>query len=335
MTMADEYKDVWVYIGHKDGATTPMSYELLGAGKMLADALGSKVCAFAIGENTEEIAKEAGFYGANTVYTIDGAPFKTFRPDAFAKAGASLVTKFKPDILLYRATTQGQDLSAAMAGLLEVGLGSDAINLEIDAGSKAMKLTRAAFGGNFLATYMNTKSKPQMATVRPKAFAMPERDTGKSAEVVKESFAIAEDDIRTKVLQFMQSEVAVNLVEADIIVSGGRGTGSSEGFGVLKTLADTLGAALGASRAAVDSDWIAYEHQVGQTGKTVKPKIYIACGISGAIQHLAGMRTSDCIVAINKDAEAPIFKIASYGVVGDYKQIVPKLVDELKKKLNK
>jgi electron transfer flavoprotein alpha subunit len=335
MTMADEHKDVWVYIEHKDGVTTPMSYELLGAGKMLADTLGSKVCAFVIGEKTEEIAKNAGNYGAATVYAIDGASFKTFRPDAFAKAGASLVSKFKPDIVLYRATTQGQDLSAAMAAQLEVGLGSDAIDLQIDAGSKTMKLTRAAFGGNFLATYMNTRSKPQMATVRPKVFQMPQHDTAKNAEIVKESFSMAEDDARTKVLQFSQSEVAVNLIEADIIVSGGRGVGGSEGFSVVKALADTLGGAMGASRAAVDSGWVPYEHQVGQTGKTVKPKIYIACGISGAIQHLAGMRTSDCIVAINKDAEAPIFKIASFGIVGDYKQIVPKLVEQFKQKLNK
>ncbi len=330
--MADEYKDVWVYIEHKDGVTSPMSYELLGAGKMLADTLGSKVCAFVIGEKAEEIAKTAGNYGASTVYTVEGASFKTFRPDAFAKAAASLVTKFKPDILLCRSTTQGQDLSAALAAQLEVGMGSDAINLEIDGATKAMKLTRAAFGGNFLATYMNTRSKPQMATVRPKVFPMPQLDAAKNAEVIKESFSIAEDDIRTKVLQFAQSEVAINLVEADIIVSGGRGVGGSEGFAVVKALADALGGAMGASRAAVDSGWIPYEHQVGQTGKTVKPKIYIACGISGAIQHLAGMRTSDCIVAINKDAEAPIFKIASYGVVGDYKQIVPKLIEVFNKK---
>ena len=333
--MADEYKDVWVYIEHKDGAATPMSYELLGAGKTLADALGSKVCAFVIGENTEEIAKNAGHYGASTVYAVEGASFKTFRPAAFAKAAASLVSKFKPDILLCRSTTQGQDLSAALAAQLEVGLGSDALNLEIDTGSKAMKLTRAAFGGNFLATYMNTRSKPQMATVRPKVFPMPQLDTAKNAEVIKESFSIAEDDIRTKVLQFAQSEVAVNLVEADIIVSGGRGTGGPEGFTVVKALADVLGGAMGASRAAVDSGWVPYEHQVGQTGKTVKPKIYIACGISGAIQHLAGMRTSDCIVAINKDAEAPIFKVASFGVVGDYKQIVPKLIEQFKQKSSK
>jgi electron transfer flavoprotein alpha subunit len=335
MTMADDYKDVWVYIEHKDGVTSPMSYELLGAGKMLADKLGSKVCAFVIGESADEIAKTAGYYGASTVYAVEGASFKTFRPDAFGKAAASLVNKFKPEILLCRSTTQGQDLSAALAAQLEVGLGSDAIDLQIDDGTKAMKLTRAAFGGNFLAAYMNTRSKPQMATVRPKVFPMPQQDTAKNAEVIKESFSIAEDDVRTKVLQFAQSETAVNLVEADIIVSGGRGVGGSEGFAVVKALADALGGAMGASRAAVDSGWIPYEHQVGQTGKTVKPKIYIACGISGAIQHLAGMRTADCIVAINKDAEAPIFKVASYGVVGDYKQIVPKLIEQFKQKLDK
>jgi len=182
---------------------------------------------------------------------------------------------------------------------------------------------------------VNEKAKPQITTVRPKAFAMPEKDASKQGEIVKESFSIAESDLNTKVLEFIKSEVAVNLVEADIIVSGGRGVGGDDGFKMMKELADILGAAVGASRAAVDSGWISYEHQVGQTGKTVKPKIYIACGISGAIQHLAGMRTSDCIVAINKDPDAPIFKNASYGIVGDYKQVVPKIIEKFKTKLNK
>jgi electron transfer flavoprotein alpha subunit len=324
-----------VYIEHKDGALSPMSFELLGVAQTLAGELGSKACAFVIAENADEMAKEAGYYGASKVYAINGSSFKTFRPDAYSKAAASLINNYKPDIILYRSTTQGLELSAATAALVDVGLGADAIGLSIDSGSKTLKLTRAAFGGSYLATYMNEKSKPQMATVRPKVFAMPERDASKSAEIVKDSFAVAEDDLRSKVAQFMQSEIAVNLVEADIIVSGGRGMGKAEGFAVIKALADVLGGAVGASRAAVDSGWISVEQQVGQTGKTVKPKIYIACGISGAIQHLAGMRTSDCIVAINKDAEAPIFKIASYAIVGDYNQVVPKLVDEFKKKLNK
>jgi electron transfer flavoprotein alpha subunit len=327
--------DVWVYVEHKDGAFTPMSYELFGIGQKLAGDLGGNCCALVIGENTDELAKEAGYYGASKVYAVDGAALKTFRPDAYTKAATTVIDKYKPEVVLYRATTQGADLSAACAAGLETGLGSDSLGLEIDPSNKAMKITRAAFGGSYLVTVANSKTKPQMATVRPKVFAMTERDTAKSADVVKESVAIAEDDVRTKVLQFMKAETAVNLVEADIIVSGGRGTGKPEGFKVLQELATVLGGALGASRAAVDSGWIPQDHQVGQTGKTVKPKIYIACGISGAIQHLAGMRTSDCIVAINKDAEAPIFKVASYGVVGDYNQVVPKLIDDFKKKLGR
>lgn len=332
--MAD-YNDVWVYIEHKDGATTPMSFELLGVAQTLAGELGSKACAVVIAENPDEIAKEAAYYGASKVYTVAGSSFKNFRPDAYSKAAAALINNYKPDVLLCRSTSQGLDLASATAAVVDVGFAADAIGLAVDGGSKAIKLTRAAFGGSYLATYMNEKSKPQIATVRPKVFAMPDKDTGKSGEVIKDSFTIAEDDIRSKVLQFVQSASAVNLVEADIIVSGGRGMGKPEGFAVMQALADVLGGAVGASRAAVDSGWISVEQQVGQTGKTVKPKIYIACGISGAIQHLAGMRTSDCIVAINKDPDAPIFKIASYGIVGDYNQVVPKLIDEFKKKLGK
>lgn len=332
--MAD-YNDVWVYIEHKNGVATPMSFELLGVAQTLAGQLGSKACALVIGANTDEIAKEATYYGASKVYTVDNAVFGTFRPDAYSKAAVSLINNYKPDIILYRSTTQGLEMASATAALADVGLAADAIGLAIDDASKALKVTRAAFGGSYLATYVNQKSKPQMATVRPKVFAMAEKDTGKSGEIVKDGFTIAEDELNTKILGFTQSETAVNLVEADIIVSGGRGMGKPEGFEVVKALADVLGGAVGASRAAVDSGWISVEHQVGQTGKTVKPKIYVACGISGAIQHLAGMRTADCIVAINKDAEAPIFKIASYGVVGDYTQVVPKLVEEFKKALGK
>ena len=331
--MAD-YKDVWVYVEHKEGAFTPMSYELFGIGQKLAADLGANLCALVIAENTDELAKEAGYYGASKVYAVDGAPFKTFRPDAYAKAATTVMGKYKPDVVLYRATSQGADLSSACAATLETGMASDAIGLEIDA-SKIVKVTRAAFGGNFLVGVVNTKAKPQIATVRPKVFPMAERDTWKTGGSGEGNSGGSRRRPEGTVLQFMKSEVAVNLVEADIIVSGGRGTGKPEGFKVLQELANTLGGALGASRAAVDSGWISQEHQVGQTGKTVKPKIYIACGISGAIQHLAGMRTSDYIVAINKDAEAPIFKIASYGIVGDYNQVVPKLIEEFKKRLSR
>jgi electron transfer flavoprotein alpha subunit len=325
--------DVWVYIEHKSGDVSPMSFELLGIGKTLANELGSSVCAFVIGENVETAAKEAFQYGASKVYAVEGAIFKAFNAEAYSKAATFLLDKHKPEVALFRATSQGTDVAAASAAKLGFGLCTDSIGLRIDGGQ--IKLTRAAFGGNYTVTVVNEKAKPQIATVRPKAFAMPEKDTSKSGEVLKETFTVAEADLNTKFLEFLKSQVMVNLVEADIIVSGGRGTGGEEGFALLRELADTLGGALGASRAAVDSGWIPYEHQVGQTGKTVKPKIYIACGISGAIQHLAGMRTSDCIVAINKDPDAPIFKNATIGIVGDYKVVVPKMMEKFKTKLNR
>ena len=324
--------DVWVYIEHKDGGISPMSFELLGIGKQLADGYGSNVCAFVIGDKVDDLAKEAFAYGASKVVAVEGDVFKGFRGEAYAKAASFLLDKYKPEAALFRGTSQGVDVSAAAAANLGFGLCTDSIGLAIDGGK--LKMTRAAFGGNYSVTVVNERAIPQIATVRPKAFAMPVKDASKSGEIIKESFSLAEADLNTKVLEFIQSEVAVNLIEADIIVSGGRGVGE-DGFKVLNDFAKMLGGALGASRAAVDSGWIPYEHQVGQTGKTVKPKIYIACGISGAIQHLAGMRTSDCIVAINKDPDAPIFKNASFGIVGDFKEVVPKLIEKFKTKLNK
>ncbi|MCX8109857.1 MAG: electron transfer flavoprotein subunit alpha/FixB family protein [Syntrophorhabdaceae bacterium] len=325
--------DVWVYIEHKEGAVSPMSFELLGIGKILASDLGSNVCAFVIGDGVDGIAKEAIAYGASKVFAVEGATYKTFLPDAYSKAASFLLDKYKPEVALFRATSQGTDLAAATAGQLGFGLCTDSIGIKVDGGQ--VKLTRAAFGGNYTVTVVNEKAKPQIATVRPKSFAMPEKNDANQGEVVKEAFTVADADLHSKVLEFVKAATTVNLVEADIIVAGGRGVGKPEGFDLLKQLADVLGGAVGASRAAVDSGWIPYEHQVGQTGKTVKPKIYIACGISGAIQHLAGMRTSDCIVAINKDPDAPIFKAASFGIVGDYAQVIPKLIEKFKSKLNK
>jgi electron transfer flavoprotein alpha subunit len=325
--------DVWIYIEHKEGKTTPVSFELLGIGKTLANELGSGLCSFIIGEDVENAAKEAFRFGASKVYAVEGAIFKTFNVEAYSKASSFLLDKYKPEVALFRATSQGTDLAAASAANLSFGLCTDSIDIKVDGGR--IKLTRAAFGGNYTVTVVNEKAKPQIATVRPKAFVMPEKDISKSGEVIKETLSVAEEDLNTKFLEFIKSQVMVNLVEADIIVSGGRGAGGPEGFNLLRDLANTLGGAVGASRAAVDSGWIPYEHQVGQTGKTVKPKIYIACGISGAIQHLAGMKTSDCIVAINKDPDAPIFKNATIGIVGDYKVVVPKMLEMFKSKLNR
>jgi electron transfer flavoprotein alpha subunit len=325
--------DVWVYIENKNGATTPMSFELLGIGKQLAADLGGNLNAFIIAEKADDAAKEAFAYGAAKVYTVEGPAFKDFRADVYGKAAGFMLEKSKPAVALFRATSQGTDVAAASAARLGFGLCSDTIGIAVDGGK--VKMTRAAFGGNYTVTVVNEKAATQVLTVRPKAFAMAEKDASKAGEVVKEAFAFSDDEALTKVVEFIQSEAAVNLVEADIIVSGGRGVGKPEGFALLKELANVIGGAVGASRAAVDSGWIAYEHQVGQTGKTVKPKIYVACGISGAIQHLAGMRTSDCIVAINKDPDAPIFKNATVGIVGDMYQIVPKLVEKFRVKLGK
>lgn len=243
--------DVWVYIEHKDGQVSPMSYELLGIGAKLAGDFGSNVCAFVIGENVENAAKEAFYYGASKVFAVEGADFKGFRPEAYAKAATALLDKYKPEVALFRATSQGTDVAAASAARMGMGLCTDSIDMAVEGGK--VKMTRAAFGGNYTVSVVNEKAAPQIATVRPKAFAMPEKDTSKSGEVVKESVSVSEDEMRTKVLEFLQSEVMVNLVEADIIVSGGRGVGGSEGFSAIKELATILGGAVGASRAAVDS----------------------------------------------------------------------------------
>ena len=246
----------------------------------------------------------------------------------------NLIRKYKPEIVIYGATTQGRDFAGTVATTLETGLTADCTGLDIDPETKYLRQTRPAFGGNIMATILDYPNyRPQMATVRPKVFPMPAKDDSREGEVIREPLPTTEEQIRTKVLEFVKGAETVNLVDAEIIVAGGRGVGNAENFKVIRELAEVLGAAVGASRAAVDSGWISYEHQVGQTGRTVRPKIYIACGISGSIQHMAGMKTSDIIVAINKDPEAPIFKIATYGVVGDLFTAVPMLKEEFKKRL--
>jgi len=330
-----EYKDVWVFIEHERGKIAKVSFELLGAGRKLADDLGCQLCGMLMGHNVEEFAKEAIAYGAEKVYYIDDPVLEQYRTEPYAKGAISLIRKYKPEIVLYGATTQGRDFAGNVATTLYTGLTADCTGLDIDPETKLLLQTRPAFGGNIMATILCPRTRPQMSTVRPKVMPMPEKDDSRQGEIIKESIEMSEDEVRTKVIEFIESEQKVNLTEADIIVSGGRGLGKPENFALIRELADVLGAAVGASRATVDAGWIPYEHQVGQTGKTVRPKIYIACGISGAIQHLAGMKTSDVIVAINKDPDAPIFKVATYGIVGDLFQVVPVLIEEFKKRLGK
>jgi electron transfer flavoprotein alpha subunit len=330
------YKDVWIFIEHEHGKVGSVSFELLGEGRKLADALGCKLCGMLFGEKVDDFIKEAVAYGAERVYVTESPVLKQYRADPYACAAVNLIRKYKPEIVLFGATTQGRDFAGTVATTLEVGLTADCTGLDIDPETKYLRQTRPAFGGNIMATILDYPNyRPQMSTVRPKVFPMPPRDDSRKGEVIRESLPMKEEQVRTKVLEFIKGTEAVNLVDAEIIVSGGRGLGNAENFKVVRELAEVLGAAVGASRATVDAGWISYEHQVGQTGRTVRPKIYIACGISGAIQHQAGMKTSDIIVAINKDPEAPIFKIATYGIVGDLFTVVPILKEEFKKRLGR
>ena len=328
------YKDVWIFIEHEHGKVANVSFELLGEGRKLANDLGCRLCGMIFAEKADDFIKEVVAYGAEKVYVTESPVLKEYRTDPYACAAVNLIRKYKPEIVLYGATTQGRDFAGTVATTLETGLTADCTGLDIDPETKYLRQTRPAFGGNIMATIQDYPNyRPQMSTVRPKVFPMPPRDDSKKGEVIREPLPMTEEQVRTKVLEFIKGTETVNLVDAEIIVSGGRGVGNGENFKVIRELAQVLGAAVGASRAAVDSGWIPYEHQVGQTGRTVRPKIYIACGISGSIQHQAGMKTSDIIVAINKDPEAPIFKIATYGVVGDLFTAVPMLAQEFKKRL--
>ena len=330
------YKDVWVFIEHEQGKVSTVSFELLGEGRKLADAIGCKLCGMLFGNGVDPYIKEVIAYGAEKVYVTESPVLEPYRADPYASAAVNLIRKYKPEIVIYGATTQGRDFAGTVATTIEAGLTADCTGLDIDPETKYLRQTRPAFGGNIMATILDYPNyRPQMSTVRPKVFAMPLRDDSRKGEVIREPLPMTEDQVRTKVLEFIKGTEAVNLVDAEIIVSGGRGLGKPESFRLIRELAEVLGAAVGASRATVDADWISYEHQVGQTGRTVRPKIYIACGISGAIQHQAGMKTSDVIVAINKDPEAPIFKIATYGIVGDLFTVIPMLKEEFKKRLGR
>jgi electron transfer flavoprotein alpha subunit len=330
-----DYRDVWVFIEHKMGRIANVSFELLGEGRKLADALGCKLSGMLLGDGVEECAREAIKHGADKVYLSESPILKEYRTDAYTAGAVSLIKQYKPEIVIFGATTQGRDFAGTIATTIFTGLTADCTGLDIDPETKLLRQTRPAFGGNIMATILCRNHRPQMATVRPKVFAMPEKDDSRTGEIIREGLPIGEDKVRTEILEFLQVDQTVNLVDAEIIVSGGRGLGGSEKFPAIRELAEVLGGAVGASRAAVDAGWIPYEHQVGQTGRTVRPKIYIACGISGAIQHQAGMKTSEIIVAINKDPEAPIFKIATYGIVADLFQAVPMLTQEFKKRLGR
>jgi electron transfer flavoprotein alpha subunit len=318
-----------------DGKLAKPGLELLGKARGLADASGAEVGALLLGADVKDAAKQVGSFGADVAYIVESPVLDKYRTAPYVKAIAALSREHSPSAILVPGDIQGRDLSGALAAELETGLAPDCVDLDIDTQSGLISFIRPTFGGNILATVQCPEARPQMGAIRPKAFPVPDQDSSRSAREVVAEVELSEDDVPTKVTGFTEEKGAVNLADADVIVSGGRGMVAPENFEKLQQLAEVIGGAVGASRAAVDAGWIEYPHQVGQTGKTVKPRLYIACGISGAIQHVAGMRTSDVIVAINKDPGAPIFKIASLGVVGDALEIVPMLTEKLKQALDR
>ncbi len=329
-----ESKNVWVLIEIVRGKLKNVSLELLGQGRKMADALGEKLVAVILGCEVQEFAQVAISCGADQVLVVDQVELKDYSTDGYAKVVCTLIEKYGPSVLLIGATNNGRDLGPRISCRMKTGLTADCTELAVDEETRLVRWTRPAFGGNLMATILCPDTRPQIGTVRPGVFKRPLADLEREGEIILEHVELGEEEIRTRILEVLAGEgdQGVNLEEAEIIVAGGRGVGSKENFHVLRELADVLGAQVGASRAAVDSEWIPALHQVGQTGKTVGPRIYIACGISGAIQHLAGMSSSDVIIAINQDPEAPIFQVADYGIVGDLFEIVPELTKKIREK---
>jgi electron transfer flavoprotein alpha subunit len=329
------YHGVWVWVEQFRGQACTISWEMLGQARRLADQLGTALTACVLGHGVEPVAREAVAYGADRVFLVDDPTLAVYRTDPYAAVLVRLVREHRPEIFLLGASARGRDLAGAIATDLRTGLTADCTGLDIDPETRLLRQTRPAFGGNIMATIICPNYRPQMATVRHRVFDVPPADPSRQGQIVRVPAAMDEGEIASQVVDFLVEAGQVNLADARIIVSGGRGVGGPAGYAPLQELADVLGGALGASRAAVDAGWIPYAHQVGQTGRTVKPDLYIACGISGAIQHLAGMQTSKVIVAINKDPEAPIFNVATYGIVGDLFEIVPALTAEFRKRLGR
>lgn len=328
MNIAD-YNGVWVFAEQREGHLEKVSLELLGEGRKIADKLGVKLTALLLGSGIKDLGKGLRNHGADEVLVVDNKELEHYTTDGYTKVICDLVNKRKPGILFIGATFIGRDLGPRVAARLETGLTADCTSLYVDITNGNLLATRPAFGGNLMATIVCPDHRPQMATVRPGVFEKLEEEE-KEGGVEEISVNLSSEDIRTKVLEIVkENKEIVDISEANFIVAGGRGVGSQENFKLLYELAEALGGVVAASRAAVDKGWLDKAYQVGQTGKTVRPNIYIACGISGAIQHVAGMQDSDLIIAVNKDESAPIMKIADYGIVGDIVKVIPQMIAEV------
>jgi len=332
----DEYKDIWVFCEQKKGVVQSVAYELLGRGKELADMLGVELCGVLLGENIKEEAYKVIHRGADKVYLVDSNALKHYQDEPYSKVLIQLIKEYKPEIVLSGASSIGRSLISRVAIGVHAGLTADCTGLDIDKKERLLLQTRPAFGGNIMATIICPNHRPQMSTVRHKVMKEAGENKNRKGKIIEKSYDSHTYSSRTRLLDIVEEiEETVNLTEANVIVSGGRGMQSPENFKLIEDLAKALGGAVGASRAAVDSGWKTYSHQVGQTGKTVCPKIYIACGISGQIQHLVGMQSSDIIVAINKDPHAPIFTVATYGIVEDLFEVLPELTRRFKEALKR
>ncbi|RJQ38196.1 MAG: 4Fe-4S dicluster domain-containing protein [Dehalococcoidia bacterium] len=325
-----QYRDVWIFVEHDQGEPASVAWELLGVGGELAAKRGAALCAVVVGDGVEKLCQQAFAYGAAKAYLIDDPAYHHYRTSAYNRAICFLAEKYKPEILLMGATGQGRDLAGAVATTLGTGLTADCTGLDIS-GEGQLLQTRPAFGGNIMATILTEKSRPQMASVRPRVMRLPEKDASRQGEVIRERLDLSGFDFLAEVLEVArEKQDMVDVAAADVVIAGGRGMCGQENFTILEELAAELGGVVGCSRGAVEAGWMPVERQIGQTGKTVRPKIYIAAGISGAIQHLVGMQDSDIIIAINRDQQAPIFEVATYGIIGDVFQVVPALIKRLR-----
>ena len=361
------FKNVWVFCEQRQGVMMPTTFELISEGRKLADELGVELCGILLGDNVDGIANELGGYGADKVYVYNSPLLKDFTTDAYTKVIVDAVEEFKPEVLVFGASNIGRDLAPRCAARLHTGLCADCTHLDIDMPNykgflkevstlpeerieklgtvminrephsveRDLKMTRPAFGGHLMASIICPRFRPAMATVRPGVMKKRPYDEAKAAavEILHPAFELSAEDIKTEVVEVVKAaKKMVDLIGADFIVSVGRGISKDveKGIALAEELAEVLGGVVGSSRACVDSGWISADHQVGQTGKTVHPKVYIALGISGAIQHKAGMQDSECIIAVNKNENAPIFEVADYGIVGDLFKVVPLLIESIK-----
>lgn len=332
----EDYKGVFVFVQQIDGEISGVSFELIGKGRELAKVLECQVTAVLLGSRISQLTGELSNFGADQVIVVEDEALETYMTEPYTHAMTQVINRYKPEIVLFGATAIGRDLAPRVSARVHTGLTADCTGLEIDPESRCLMMTRPAFGGNIMATIVCTEHRPQMATVRPGVMKRESGTFGIDCKVEQVTLPDLIDHVNVQIMEVIKKvSEKMDIMDAKVLVSGGRGIGGVEGFQQLEELAEALGGTIASSRAAVDAGWVEKDRQVGQTGKTVRPNLYIACGISGAIQHLAGMEEADIIIAINKDPSAPIFEVADYGVVGDVNKIIPLFLQQVKEERDK